>query len=112
MSGTPFPPPERLGPDGVEVTWAVGGLPVPGALRPNARFGGEPARLTVSSESTRRTRRSSVNCETGSAQRHLTAVIQDTGNERIDVTAVICGPDYSAGESAVRRMLTSLQVTR
>lgn len=111
--GTALPPPQRLGRNGVSTWWFASGRRGPTVLKPNARLGGQPARITVRREPTRRTSSSYVNCTTGTTQRFLTARIQDKSSSvrEIQVGAVICGPQFAAGEAAVRRMLASLRFT-
>jgi hypothetical protein len=113
--GTPFPPPQRLGRDGVAAWWLASDRPGLARVRPNARVDGEPARITVRPETTRRTAHSFVNCVgTGATQRHLSAQIQSpsSGVGQVQVDAVICGPDFAAGEADVRQMFVSVRFTR
>lgn len=112
---TALPPPLRLGPNDVAAWWA--GFPqrkLDGA--PNARVAGEPARVVVRQEPTKRTPDSTVNCGGGSGpkQRHLTAQVRGRGSGvgRVELGAVICGPNFAAGEAKVRQMLNSLRFTR
>ena len=111
--GTPLPPAQRLGSDGVAAWWIATARP--GEAVANAHVGGKPARITVKSESTRRTEKSYVNCVgTGPTQRRLNAQIQSpsSGVGQIQVGAVICGPDFAAGEADVRQMLGSVRFAR
>ncbi|HET7352672.1 MAG TPA: hypothetical protein VFJ11_01325 [Gaiellaceae bacterium] len=112
-SGTPFPPPLRLGGNSIATWWFASDQDSPGPLSPNAEIDGQPARITVRRESTRRTSKSYVNCRLGATQRFLTAQIHGpSANVRlIEVGAVICGPGFAAGEAAVRKMLDSVRFT-
>jgi hypothetical protein len=107
---SPLPPPQRMGSHGVAAWWSA--TDRRSSAVANARVGGKPARITVTSESTRRTPHSYVNCVgAGTRQRRLTAVIEGP-NSRIrefHVGAVICGPDFAAGEADVRAMLASVR---
>jgi hypothetical protein len=112
---TPLPPPMRLGPNDLAAWWAA--FPkqkLDGA--PNARVAGEPARIDVRQEPTKRTPKSSVNCGGGSGpkQRHLTAQVRGPGSGvgRVELESVICGPNFAAGEAEVRKMLNTLRFTR
>lgn len=112
--GTPLPPLQRLEPNGVAVWWVAARRSALGGLEPNASFDGQPAHVTVRSESTKRTAHSVVTCPGKEAtQRSLTALITGTapGAQRIRVGAVVCGPDFAAGLADVRRMLDSLRFT-
>jgi hypothetical protein len=112
--GTPLPPPQRLERDGVTVWWAAAAQSAFGGLEPNTTIHGRRARITVRSESTRRTRQSLVNCPGKQVtQRVLTALIEGTapGAHRVRVGAVVCGPDFSLGLADVRQMLDSLRFT-
>ncbi len=112
--GIPLPPLQHLGSDGVTVWWIASNQPGLAVARPNTRIGGRPARITVRREPTRRTVRSYVNCVgTGATQRLLSAVIQGPSSNihQVQVGAVICGPDFAAGEADVRRMLASASFT-
>jgi hypothetical protein len=109
---TPLPPPQRIGPNGVAAWWAVTGRRSSGAT--NTRIAGKPVRITATSEPTRRTVHSYVNCtKAGATQRLLTAVIEGPSSavRTVTVGAVICGPHFAAGEAAVRAMLASLTFT-
>jgi len=112
-SGTPLPPPHRLGRDAISAWWFASNdaKPPPGKL--NATLDGRPAQIKVRVDSTRRTSSSYVNCTTGRTQRFLTAWIRgpSASVRQIDVGAVICGPDFAAGEAEVREMLDSLRFT-
>jgi hypothetical protein len=112
-SGTPLPPPERLARNGISVWWFASNRASPPPGGPNATLDGQPARITVRRQSTRRTSKSYVNCTTGTTQRYLTAWIRGTTRDvrQIEVGAVICGPRFAAGEAAVREMLDSLRFT-
>jgi hypothetical protein len=110
---TPLPPPLRLGPNGVAAWWTAFTKPrLDGA--PNARVAGQPARIVVREEPTKRTTTSYVNCGgSGPKQRRLTAQVRGPGSGvgRVEVGAVICGPSFAAGEAKVRQMLNSLRFT-
>lgn len=110
-SGTPLPPPQRLGRDSVVAWWFASNQSKPHPLRPNASLDGRPARITVEQQPTHRTERSYVNCTTGTTQRFLTAQIQgrSSGVDLLDVGAVICGPDFASGLADVRKMLDSVR---
>jgi hypothetical protein len=112
-SQTPFPPPQRLGSNGVAAWWFASSQRSPTSLKPNAELGGEPARIMVQRQSTRRTSTSYVNCRTATTQRFLTAQIQgpSSGISQIKVGAVVCGPDFARGLADVRKMLDSLRFT-
>ena len=112
-SGTPLPPAQRVAGNGISAWWFASDTAKRPPGEPNATLDGQPARITVRQESTRRTQKSYVNCTTGATQRILTAWIHGpSGNvRRIDVGAVICGPDFAAGLADVRRMLDSLRFT-
>jgi hypothetical protein len=112
---TPLPPPLRLGRNDIVSWWAT--FPkqkLEGA--PNTRVAGEPARIVVREEPTKRTPGSTVNCGGGSGtkQRRLTAQVRGPGSGvgRVLVGAVICGPNFAAGEAKVRQMVNSLEFTR
>lgn len=108
-AGTPFPPPQLLGSDGVAVWWASAAGRALVGVRPNARVGGEPARITV-----QRGERSGVTCVGKSAAtRVLRAQIRGPSSTvpQIQVGAVICGPDLASGEADVHRMLESVRFT-
>jgi hypothetical protein len=111
-SGTPLPPPQRLASNSVSTWWFASDQSAP-RLRPNAQLDGRPARITVQRQPTRRTSKSYVNCKTGTTQRFLTAQIKgsNSGVGQIDVGAVVCGPDFTSGLAAVRKMLDSLRFT-
>lgn len=108
---TPFPPPLRMGPDGVAAWWSASSRRNAATL--NMHIGGRPALVTVASEPTRRTASSYVNCKAGGTQRRLTAVIEGRSSSvrTIHLEAVVCGPDFGAGQAAVRAMLASLRFT-
>jgi hypothetical protein len=106
---SPLPPPQRIGSHGVAAWWAASGRRSMAVA--NARVGGRPAHISVTSEPTRRTPHSYVNCVgAGKTQRRLTAVIQGPSSRirAFHVGAVICGPDFAAGEADVRKMLASV----
>jgi hypothetical protein len=111
---TPLPPPLRLGPNDLAAWWAA--FPhksLDGAA--NTRVAGKPARIVVREEPTKRTSKSYVNClGSGPKQRRLIAQVRGpgTGTERVQLGAVICGPNFDAGEAAVRKMLNSLRFHR
>ena len=112
-SGTPLPPPQRLGRNGVSAWWFASGRADPAPGKPNTTIDGRPARVTVRSQSTRRSSKSYVNCNTGTSQRFLTAQIPEPGAdlEQMEFGAVICGPDFAAGLADVRRILDSVHFT-
>lgn len=107
--GTPLPPPQRLGRDGVTAWWlSTDGRALVG-VRPNEDVGGRPARVTV-----RREPHSVVTCEAGAPRRLLSAQIRGPSSTvpQIRVGAVVCGPDLASGEADVRQMLASVHFTR
>jgi len=109
-AGTSFPPPQLLGSDGVAVWWASADGRALVGVKPNARVGGEPARITV-----RRGAYSGVTCVgKGAATRVLSAEIRGPSSSvpRFHVGAVICGPDLASGEADARQMLASVRFTR
>lgn len=112
-SGTPLPPPQRLDRNTVAAWWFASDQRSPTPPRPNAELDGQPARITVQPQSTRRTSKSYVNCRNGTTQRFLTAQIRgpSSGVQRFDVGAVICGPDFARGLANVRKMLDSIRFT-
>jgi hypothetical protein len=112
--GTPLPPAQLLGTDGVAAWWqATNRAPAP-RPQPNARVDGQPARITVRREPTRRTAHSPVTCKSGPTQRLLSARIQapTSSIKELQVGAVICGPAFAAGEADAREMLASLRFKR
>ena len=110
-SGTPLPPPQRLGPDDVSAWWFASDQVGVLLARPNATLGGQPARIAVRRQSTRRTQKSYVNCSSGATQQFLTALIRGSSSnvKQIEVGAVICGPDFASGLGDVRKMLDSVR---
>jgi hypothetical protein len=110
--GTPFPPPQRLGGDGVAVWWFSTSRQA--RVEANAHIDGKPARIMVKSEPARPGPQSVVVCAgTGATQRFLSAQIEGPSStvRQIRVGAVICGPDFAGGEADVRQMLASLHFT-
>jgi hypothetical protein len=115
-----FPPQERLGRDGVAVWFEYPAPPlnVMTVSNPNARIGGQPARITdpplhgLGGSQW-------VTCNRGAAPaRPLGARIQYPGFSGdgillprgvLFVGAVVCGPDYAKGDAAVRRMLGTIR---
>jgi hypothetical protein len=112
-SGTPLPPPQRLGPNDVSAWWFASDHAGALLARPNATLGGQPARITVRRQSTRRTQKSYVNCSSGATQQFLTALIHGPSSnvKQIELGAVLCGPDFASGLAAVRMMLDTLRFT-
>jgi hypothetical protein len=112
-SGTPLPPPQRLGPNDVSAWWFASDQAGVLLARLNATLGGQPARITVRRQSTRRTQKSYVNCSSGATQQFLTALIHGPSSnvKQIEVGAVLCGPDFASGLAAVRMMLDTLRFT-
>jgi hypothetical protein len=112
-SGTPLPPAQRLGSNSLAAWWFASDQRSSSPLQANAELDGQPARITVQRQSTRRTSKSYVNCRTGTTQRFLTAQIQGptSGVSWIDFGAVVCGPDFERGLADVRKMLDSLRFT-
>jgi hypothetical protein len=112
-TGTPLPPPQRVARNGVSAWWFASDPARPDVGRPNATLDGQPARITIERQSTRRTEKSYVNCRTGKTQQFLTALIHGPSSNvsEIEVGAVICGPDFATGEAAVREMLDSVRFT-
>jgi hypothetical protein len=110
---TPLPPPLRLGKDDVAAWWLTTDRQHLARIRPNTRIDGEPAQISVRQEPARKPH-SDVNCAgAGPTRRSVNAQIQARSSSigRILVGAVICGPDYAAGEAKVREMLSSLRFT-
>jgi hypothetical protein len=109
--GTPLPPPQVLRKNGVSAWWiAYPGKALVG-MTPNARLGGRPAVMSVRSQPTSR---ATVKCKgAGPTQRLLRAQIRGPGSGvgRLDVGAVICGPDFASGLADARAMLASLRFT-
>ena len=112
-SGTPLPPPQRLGRNDVSAWWFASDQPIPTSLKPNATLDGRPARITIQRQSTRRTQKSYVNCSIGTMQQFLTALSHGSSSNvsQIEVGAVVCGPDFASGLAAVRKMLDSVRFT-
>jgi hypothetical protein len=82
-------------------------------IKPNTRVDGRPARITFRRVSTRRTLNSYVNCVgSGARQVVMQGRIQGPTSavRQIRVGAVICGPDFEAGEADVRAMLASVRI--
>jgi hypothetical protein len=107
--GTPFPPPEALGKDGVALWWVYTDRSGLARIRPNMRIGGRPANLAGSWRRPPKSVNGGPRCEGADRQRFLLAEIQAPGSSssRMDAGAVVCGPDYTAGEMAVKRILAS-----
>lgn len=107
--GFSFPPRESLGRDGVSVALALQAL-LPG-MRPtwNARLDGHPA--IVGPFITGQTYHQSVSCPAGVPREGRSVAIQDGGG-LLTVNAVICGPNLSAGESIVGKVLAGVHITR
>jgi hypothetical protein len=109
--GTPLPPPQVLAKDGVAV-WLIAS---PGralvGVTPNAHVGGRPAIISVRPKPSHP---AVVKCVgAGPTRRLLRAQIRGPGSGvgRLDVGAVICGPDFASGLADVRAMLASLRFT-
>jgi hypothetical protein len=110
---SPFPPPQQLGSDGVTVAWLYSDRPSSKPPLTNSRVGGRPASVRLGWR-TVANGASGARCgKPGTRERRLVAAIPhwltSTGVMRAD--AVICGPDYAAGEAAVERMLASVRFT-
>jgi hypothetical protein len=112
--GSPFPPPEALSENGVAVWWLYTDRSGSAGIRPNTRIGGRPAHLAVSWERSPKSREGGPRCEGADRQRLLLVQIRAPGSSsaRIDEGAVLCGPHYTAGETAVKRMLASTRFSR
>lgn len=111
--GTPLPPQLEIGKNGVIAWWLAADRAGSARFRPNWHVDGRRARIADRRESTRRTSRSYVNCVgAGGTQRFLTALIEGPSStvHEVQLGAVICGPDFAAGEAEVRRMLASLRL--
>jgi len=109
---TPLPPPQQLGIHGVAAWWTATSRST--RLAANARLGGRPARIAVELEPARPGAGTGVVCVGGgSTQRRLSAVIEGPSAtvRTVRVGAVICGPDFAAGEAQVREMLASVRFT-
>jgi len=113
--GTPLPPPQRIRPNGVAAWWLAANKAGSARFEPNTHVAGRPALVTVHRQPTRRTAHSYVNCDaSGPTQRFLQALIRGPSStvHEVQLGAVICGPNFAAGEADVRRMLDSLRFTR
>ncbi|MFL5960492.1 MAG: hypothetical protein ACJ75G_09530 [Gaiellaceae bacterium] len=109
-TGTPFPPPERLGPNGVAVWWLYTDRSGLAHIRADTRIGGRPAHLAVTWRPAPKGQRTGPRCAGGGPERRLEAEIQVPGSSsaRLEAGGLICGPHYAAGQAAVRRMLASV----
>lgn len=114
--GTAFPPPQLLGKDELTVSWLYADRPHLDVPPANTTVGGRPAsiRLGWTRVPHRFVIKVGAICGTvGTRERTLVAqvphVISSTGVMR--ASALICGPDFTAGELAVRRMLASVRFT-
>jgi hypothetical protein len=112
--GTPLPPPQKIGANGVTAWWLAADKKGSARFTPNTTVDGKKARVTVQQQPTTRTARSYVNCSgSGKTQRFLEALIQgpNPNVNEVQLGAVICGPNFAAGEAQVRKMLKSLHFT-
>jgi hypothetical protein len=112
--GTQLPPPQKISSNGVTAWWNAANKAGSAPFKPNTTVDGRPARVTVQQESTRRTSRSYVNCAgSGKTQRLLQALVRGPSEavHEVQLGAVICGPNFAAGEAEVRKMLASLHFT-
>lgn len=114
--GTPFPPPQLLPRNGLTVALQYSNrsrLHVPPA---NATVGGRPASVRAGWKRVPHITVVKVGAicgKVGTRERTLVAqvphVVAPTGVLRI--AALICGPDFAAGEAAVRRVLATVRFT-
>ena len=111
--GTPLPPEQVLGKDGVAVWWLTTSRSILDGVKPNASVDGAPANISVRQEPTRNPH-PPVSCAgSGTTQRLLTARIKGPSPTvaGIRVGAVICGPHFASGLADVRDMLASVRFT-
>lgn len=112
--GTPLPPPELLQPDGVSVSWQYFDRPGQKVPPPNGTVGGRPASVRLGWQRVRgRIAHGPICGKDGTRERTLVAevphVLTSTGVMRVD--AMMCGPDFAAGEATVRRVLATARFT-
>jgi hypothetical protein len=109
-----WPPNQQIGGNGIVVYWLTSvGPGVGGVPSPNARVGGEPARIDVR-WAVPQSDQSGAQCASG-RQRWLSARIQRPRlprNDHLVMSASFCGPDYAVGEAAIRHMLASVRFTK
>lgn len=113
-SGTSFPPPQLLGPDELTISWLYSGYPHASVPAANATVGGRRAsvRLGWTRVPHKRVITAGAICgKAGTPERTLVAevphVLTRTGVVR--ASALICGPDFAAGERDVRRVLATVR---
>jgi hypothetical protein len=106
-----WPPDQHLGADGIVVYWETSSGPGMGGVpNPNGKVGGQPARIDVR-WAVPQPNPSGAQCASG-RQQWLSARIQRPSLPRgnlLVMSASYCGPDYRAGEAALRHMLASLR---
>lgn len=110
--GTLFPPPELLQPGGVSVSWIYASVAQSKIGPANATVGGLPANVRLGWTQVRGRIAHGPICGTdGTRERTLVAkvpgVLRKTGVMR--AAAMICGPDFAAGEKTVRRLLATVR---
>jgi hypothetical protein len=109
-NGTSFPPPENLGADGA-VIWLARSPIYPGAkTRWNARIGGQPANVPPHAYGARYL----VNqiCPAGARREYRNITIKSASRTMLDVGALICGPHFAAGDTAMRNLLASMRFSK
>lgn len=116
VPGTSFPPPQLLGADELTLSWLYTARLHPTFPETNATVGGRPASLQLGWTQVphRRVITSGAICgKAGTRERTLVAEIPHvlTHDGLVKASALICGPDFAAGEKAVRRVLGSVRFT-
>jgi hypothetical protein len=111
-SGTSFPPPQLLGPDELTVSWLYSAEPHGRVPPVNATLGGRGASVRLGWTSVPHKRVITVGAicgKVGTRERTLVAVIPHvlTQSGVVRASALICGPNFAAGEQDVRRVLAS-----
>lgn len=114
-----FPPTGKLGKDGVAMWWSAGFAPAQGRpnrvntiTAPNARIDGHRARIIDPWGSLLRLKQRPRCGATGGRARAIGARIQGSPGGTVLVAAIICGPNYAAGDKLVRRILGSIHFTK
>lgn len=113
QAGT-FPPREQLGSDGVAVWFLYPAPPlnVRTISNPNTRIDGQSAQISTAPVRGLGATKW-ITCTSGGAPgRPFSARIQHPRGGVFSVTAVVCGPNYAKGESAVRRMLSTIRFSK
>jgi hypothetical protein len=108
-SGIQFPPPERLGADGAAVFLSDRGISPGSTIRWNARIGGQPANVPPHAYGAKYL--VDLTCPTGARResRNITIKRPHAANDAYTVGALICGPHFAAGDTAVRNLLASMR---